>query len=327
VGNELNLKIRPGQRHVTTTLARYNIPGLSFHLYDTWGMEETSYTGNLLARILQGKIPMGWVMKSVFAGREQELEEADETREDRRTHAVILFLPPPALKEGGEHVLDKLRVEIEHVYELDLDPVVLLGLADYSVDGLRDRPMDEHPEVQDLIKKASAALGVNTGRILPCVNYCDERNRVFDIDRLAYKIMELALRSADAFAINEPPELLFKPHKSPKLPPFEPGRSLVGPPSGRSPFDVDPPVRVRSPSVRSPGDRRFPLEAQPPGPMLLRRVFCHTQSCMEEGSARIAHADFTSHQGYCFQCASMQQNQGWPCYCGSKAKIVGVYRA
>lgn len=228
--------------HGTTTLRRYPVPELHVNLWDTWGLTPNTYTGGELAAIVEGSIPNGWEMGTAFSERPGEINRARATATTRRMHAVLVFLPCASLRDDTE--MASLRVLLNDVKKSGLSPIFLLARADEQVKpenqaNFRNNPnATGHAELEALKKLAVSKINVQMARIHYAVPYCAELKKTFEIDRLLFKILELALKSADSY-------MAFQLQTDDEKRDLDEGKQPAGPPSVSGP----PPYPAAKPPV------------------------------------------------------------------------------
>jgi len=183
--------------HVTRCLSCFEVPNLRVSLYDMWGLTESIHKSNDLCELVNGKFPNGWHMAQSRNVPDPVRALRDATAAFRRAHAVIFFLPIAALHDDSECV--HLKKLFDALKGMDLEPLVLLARADLEDENVRVNPFGKYERIEQAKLRANELLDVPPRYFYPAVPYREERHRVFDLDRLAYHILEEALRTATRF--------------------------------------------------------------------------------------------------------------------------------
>jgi len=183
--------------HGTTTLRSHELPGLNCTLWDTWGLSDSNYQTCELSAIVQGILPSKWEMSAVFKDHEEPILAGLRTRKFRRAHAVLFFIPFGALSDPEEQA--STRNQFHKLVALHLNPIVVLARVDELNPRVREDPFESHLDIQRARKKASDMFGIPLSRVQLAVPYFSETTRVFDLERLAYKVLELSMQAAADF--------------------------------------------------------------------------------------------------------------------------------
>eukprot|EP01013_Petalomonas_cantuscygni_P037744 TRINITY_DN68630_c0_g1_i1.p1 TRINITY_DN68630_c0_g1~~TRINITY_DN68630_c0_g1_i1.p1 ORF type:complete len:385 (+),score=64.59 TRINITY_DN68630_c0_g1_i1:107-1261(+) len=184
-----------GERHVTTTLAKYAL-GDYITIWDTWGFTGENYNDQTLNYILAGRLPGGWEMRTLDAqSRKFVAEHGDSTKHNRRIHAAILVLAAPYIVQNVEHdiITETIRNKLREFRELV--PIVLVtqidqtGDADLSFTELRRK---WGPAVERMTTVPARDVYFSE-------SYHDTDQRTFKRDLQGFAALQAALRNAQRF--------------------------------------------------------------------------------------------------------------------------------
>jgi hypothetical protein len=87
---------------------------------------------------------------------------------------------------------------------LQYNPIVVLARVDESIAKIRTQAMKPTEELEKQRQAASAAFSIPLARVFYAVPYRTERERVFDIERLAYRILDEAICAAKDYCDHLP---------------------------------------------------------------------------------------------------------------------------
>jgi len=218
----------------------------------------------------------------------KQLAQNVASKRVRKMHAVLLLIPCGSLQD--ENDMGNLRKQLANLIKEKINPIVLLARVDEQIPGIRKAPLADTKEFTELRAMAARKFNLPSASIFPCVPYTDERERVFDIDRLAFMILEVALNSA-------------RNHVTFQMSPEEKtGPKVVSPSKAPvfSPFPSTPEVSGRKSVIKIE-------ETSPPKVKICK-------ACDENVvNASIIHDDSQIHLVCCFECAQNLQEAGLPC--------------
>jgi len=167
-------------------------------LWDTFGLEERTFQGKELQLIFKGLIASGWKMK-----RFQELHKhaadilkAKPTAEQRAPAACLFLVPASCLALDDDPMLTSLGAFFKIIQGFNIQPIVLITLADEQCPELRQNAMGVFPRVEEMRKKVAESLRIPINSVFVPVNYTSETERDWNIDRNMYRILEAAIRAA-----------------------------------------------------------------------------------------------------------------------------------
>jgi len=180
-----------GAGHVTTTLRKIDLPDGMGGLWDTWGLTSDQYLHEELSLIVKGVLPSEWEMTD---GINKIDKKMIQTAQFRQIDAVIIMVPVGTLADQSE--LSNLKAQIQKIIGLRLNPILLLAQADTVDKEVRSNPNRFSLEIEKIKQQVAEAFSVPPMMIFPCVPYRVEEKRSFEIDKLAYKILQIALNNA-----------------------------------------------------------------------------------------------------------------------------------
>jgi GTPase Era involved in 16S rRNA processing len=182
-------------RHNTRQLATYTIDGENFALVDTWGLTLTTYLNDDLENVVDGVFPRNWGMDMIYDQHAKAIRDNASTRPERAVHVILFMITHSALDKNDECELIKANyARLQD--KAARNPLVLISKVDEIVPAFRSNPLGDYPEVRALKQKVTDLLGIPENRVYAVVNYKDESERSFQIDRNTYRIVEHALRTA-----------------------------------------------------------------------------------------------------------------------------------
>jgi len=104
------------------------------------------------------------------------------------------MVPVGAVADQSE--LSNLKAQIQKVVTLQLNPIILLAQADTVEKDIRSHPNRVSMEITKIKQQVADAFKIPPMMIFPCVPYLVEGQRSFEIDRLTYKILQIAFNNA-----------------------------------------------------------------------------------------------------------------------------------
>ncbi|XP_065826575.1 uncharacterized protein [Oscarella lobularis] len=174
--------------HTTTKVHCYNIsrlhPNCYFNLWDTWGLDETSFVPQQVKYLVNGQLPLGW-------RREYSVDEYDNHINRIKT----------SLTQGMK--LDLLREAFQLLVNEGLSPILVLSKVDEMDPALRRNAFMLTSKLEELRQKAAVLFQLPIERVTYTVNYLQENERNWDIEALAYKNLVAALDSCETFIQND----------------------------------------------------------------------------------------------------------------------------
>jgi hypothetical protein len=181
-------------RHNTRQLATYTIDGENFALVDTWGLTLTTYLNDDLENVVDGVFPRNWGMDMIYDQHQGHPRQRQHQARARRARHPLHDHPQRARQERRVRAHQgQLRPAAG---QGRAQPLVLISKVDEIVPAFRSNPLGDYPEVRALKQKVTDLLGIPENRVYAVVNYKDESERSFQIDRNTYRIVEHALRTA-----------------------------------------------------------------------------------------------------------------------------------
>ena len=189
-----------GHAHVNTDIRYTDLTKFGIHanLVDTWGMDGDNYTGKTLSMLCQGLLPSGWgMMQNMGQEEAAKIALGAATRQQRQIHCVLFCLPHAMIENEAD--MANIAAQFQELVRQGINPIVLLSRIDEVVPEVRKDPMGTHDGIEALRAAVAKKLSIPMSRVLPMVPYVDESKRDFDMDRLIYKTLNQALRSASEF--------------------------------------------------------------------------------------------------------------------------------
>lgn len=197
------VKTGGGLSHSTVETKALKIPGLHLTMRDIWGSSETNYTreSKLFPALLQGFLPSEWKMGTDLQDNQDALEAGEASRYSRRIHAVIFFLNAATIAADDEAEMAVVKENLLQLQCLDYEPMVVISKVDLqSTNGqFAADTLGKHPELDKLKKMAAEKLGTAVKNITFGYNYVNQESRDFQVDRVTYTILEMALHRAQDF--------------------------------------------------------------------------------------------------------------------------------
>lgn len=198
LGNGLrpNLSFAPvggGQRHITTSLVRYALPGTMINVWDTWGFHPSNYRDSTLAHIFEGNLPSNWQMGEMLGSDLVRLAGGAETKHQRRIHAAILVVDHEAL--ASPEYRDAMKDMFVHF--TSFTPLVVVNKVDEYSSGWRQP--DSHLKWAKFKKTVADACLVNPNSVFLNVNYVVETDCDAILDKQALMILDEAVARAVRF--------------------------------------------------------------------------------------------------------------------------------
>jgi len=188
---------------VTTELKSYKLVNLdeqkatNYRFWDTWGLERKNYEGCEFTNIIQGKASAGWTMAQATKSRVGDLVKVPAESKNIQ-NCVIFFIPAAELDTDGSELLQKTREFMESATEHQVATVLVITKIDVLVPSARQNPNAHNPGIQSRISKACKFFNLPPARVFPLVNYNDETQKNFEIDRLILKVLRTSCQIADS---------------------------------------------------------------------------------------------------------------------------------
>lgn len=195
---------RPANSSVTLNFVRYTagemtegsfqpIPkDVNVSLYDTWGWETTrdgdSYPSLIIPYLLNGALPDNYSLRHV-RDFDRELDRM-KPNPSKAPNAVFIAMTVGAA--DNEPYVKKIKELLPLFTNRGLQPIVLVTQIDQVDPKMRADPFAQHPTVRSVLQRVSTKIGIDLGDIVPMVNYTEESERTWGIDRAIY----VALRKA-----------------------------------------------------------------------------------------------------------------------------------
>ena len=192
-----------GEEHTTTKLRATKVPddagGMA--IWDTWGVshgagggQAETYKSNELEMLLRGLLANNWDMSSCerIIDFQPELRKAVASAPQRRQHAVVFMFPYTLFGDEGlvdPRIHDAKRY-LRKFFDMHIQPLILITQADIACPQLRANPMGTYPQTERMRQIAAKQIGVPLGHVYLMVNYVQETERSFNIDRNTYRILE-----------------------------------------------------------------------------------------------------------------------------------------
>jgi hypothetical protein len=120
-----------------------------------------------------------------------------QTKDLRRQHAVLFFLTAPMFEDADE--MEGAKRQFAKISNMGLNPIIVIARADEIDPSIRSAPMAKCAEVEQQRESAAQRFGIPLSRVHISVPYCAEEERVFDIERQNYKLINAALQAAVEF--------------------------------------------------------------------------------------------------------------------------------
>jgi len=172
-----------GGKHCTTQLLRYEIRH-NINLWDTWGLAEANFKPEFLELLLRGELPNEFGMEDVAVSYEKP--------EWRRCHSIVFFLPHGSLGIGNEVHLLKACIQKFKAY----NPICVISLVDQVQVEFRKNPEQSYPKLEAFRTSVHQATGIPLYDIFCLANYKDENKRSFELERIAFKVLNRAMINA-----------------------------------------------------------------------------------------------------------------------------------
>jgi len=185
-------------RHVTLCLTAYELTAKAdgskreLRFWDTWGLLANTWQSNDLDLLLKGVFPQNWDMEMTYDQYREVLEqrEAVDSQVDRRIHCVLLFVPQQAI-ENAEH-LQVLQEAHERIAKLVPNPLIILTKLDEIDETLRTNASAQNEIVTSSLKAAATKFNVPSNQVFHSVNYVNETEKEFHIEKHLYRILDKA---------------------------------------------------------------------------------------------------------------------------------------
>ena len=193
-----------GEEHTTTSLRQTKIPdddNAGMAIWDTWGVshgagggQAETYKSGELDLILNGLLANKWDMSKCerIVDFQQDIRRAVASAPQRRQHAVVFMFPYTLFGDEGlvdPRIHDAKRY-LRKFFDMHIQPLILITQADIACPQLRANPMGTYPQTERMRQIAAKQIGVPLGHVYLMVNYVQETERSFNIDRNTYRILE-----------------------------------------------------------------------------------------------------------------------------------------
>lgn len=190
-----------GMDHTTKELTKYQLKHgeteLNVSFWDTWGLTFQTYKGDEIRGIVNGKLPQDWKMKDLIINKQEEIRQSEESKFLREIHAILFFFPQGALTDANmEKQRKTIQATFQELIQLKYNPILVLTLVDQVCKAVRENPLGNHKEVDDLKEKTSTLLKIPPMNITYAVNYMTSDKKDFEIDRGTFKILQKAVNFA-----------------------------------------------------------------------------------------------------------------------------------
>jgi len=151
--------------------------------WDTWGLSRNDYLNGELSQLIKGKCQDGQKISDPL--------KLNDEKESTEMDAVIFMV-----SYGLDDVeLGLLSGQVRLVLDLGMTPIVVISQVDADKSA---NIVSHHDHKNFQLKKelVHQRLKISEMMIFPSVSYRRETTRSFEIDRLAYKILQFALKHA-----------------------------------------------------------------------------------------------------------------------------------
>lgn len=174
--------------HVTLKFIHYPTPLESIQIIDSFGFDHENYNAEDLEAFLQGLVK-SWNYKNSPV---KDDGASVSTRLNRLPHSIILSVP--VMLDEDLELFKRIKGHLKVMVNNEVSPVVLLARADEQFPDLRSAPSREQwsQELKDRINALAEKLEIPPRSIFPALPYLTEGTRVFELERLAYQILEEA---------------------------------------------------------------------------------------------------------------------------------------
>jgi hypothetical protein len=159
-------------------------------------LNKKTYKENEVQCIVQGLLPDNWSMANVKPDGKTMIR-GFKTKALRRQHAVLFFLTPGTLM--AEDDMQGAKRQFGKISNMGLNPIVVIARADEIEPDIRNAPMSKFAEIEKQRETTAQAFGIPLSRVHIAVPYCAEEQRVFDIERQAYNVLDSAMQAAVEF--------------------------------------------------------------------------------------------------------------------------------
>eukprot|EP01121_Diplochlamys_sp_Union-15-3_P000805 TRINITY_DN1066_c0_g1_i8.p1 TRINITY_DN1066_c0_g1~~TRINITY_DN1066_c0_g1_i8.p1 ORF type:complete len:361 (+),score=68.03 TRINITY_DN1066_c0_g1_i8:34-1116(+) len=186
-----------GASHVTTKIGRYEITP-NVRILDTWGLSTKNYDENELLAILDGKRPVNWSMNSKPLSADQ-IKKLEETAHLRKIHGVLFFVPQAVISDPQQATYRTLlQRNFQTITSMNMNPLLVVTKVD-ELCGIRNDLSKQYPQVAEITKRSATCLNIASNRVMYNLNYINEKQRAFNIDKLNYMILREVLQRAVDF--------------------------------------------------------------------------------------------------------------------------------
>jgi hypothetical protein len=95
--------------------------------------------------------------------------------------------------------MEGAKRQFAKISNMGLNPIIVIARADEIDTSIRTAPMAKCAEIEAQRESAAQCFGIPLSRVHISVPYCAEEERVFDIERQAYKLLDAVLQAAVEF--------------------------------------------------------------------------------------------------------------------------------
>jgi len=186
--------------HVTKALGRYDLKkeGMGdVNFIDTWGLTQESYTKEIMGYILDGMLADGFSMHlklEDFIGRIKTVTA--EKKKLRKIHCALIFAPQGVFEKAAARQLQLLKSMWPEFTDRGMNPLLLITKVDEINAEVRKNPVGKYPDIEQRCDAAAREFNIINRNVLCNVNYVKEDKKVFEIDKMTYKIVERVLDNA-----------------------------------------------------------------------------------------------------------------------------------
>jgi len=190
--------------HVTKHLKLLQInslpgfPQIRVNLWDTWGLEENTYTGNIFECFLNGLLPAGYEMDNM-ANKESAITNLENilSADKREVHGLLLFVPHSFLEVT--EFIEQVKRNLKIAAASGRNALILVTKSD-EIKLEADR-VQIHKDVANKLK-------VPMKNVYMLRNYHDTNQKEFAIDKGAMTILFDILKKSQDFLLSrwKPPK-------------------------------------------------------------------------------------------------------------------------
>jgi len=170
---------------VTSSLRSYTYDNLT--LFDTWGWEhasEAAYSDSIFQAMLDGQLPDGYEMTRALNFSIRHL-----LPEPCKIDIPIFAISTTAANDDAFLEVFNRFVRLAVQDPNGLKPVILLTQVDKTDPKLREDPYSFNEQITPLIQQLFRKTGIDINNILPIVNYSEEYETNWYMDRAAFVVL------------------------------------------------------------------------------------------------------------------------------------------